>query len=179
MDASLMWVSSRQVHVIGACSPQCHAALALVSAHRQRDCSDDTADQPNTTNNTASPQRVSSKRMYMSGRRSPRLVRLASPAAQFVDTSNRFAFVLACQYGRQPRAGPQRVSSRHMYLSGRHSPRLVWLASSAAPRTPSPFSHFTHWLPHAAVLQKYMSTLGSSPTCLLSDQNTGENSLAT
>jgi hypothetical protein len=41
--------------------------------------------------------------------------------------------LFACQYGRQPRARPQRVSSRRMYMPGRRSPQLVWLASSAAP----------------------------------------------
>jgi hypothetical protein len=71
--------------------------------------------------------------------------------------------LLACQYGRQPRAGPQRVSSRRMYMSGRHSPRLVRLASSAAPRTPSPFSHFTHWLSRVSFLQKYMSEVPVLP----------------
>jgi hypothetical protein len=42
--------------------------------------------------------------------------------------------------GHQPRAGPQRVSSRPLYMSGRHSSRLVRLASSAATVTVSAFA---------------------------------------
>ena len=97
--------------------------------------------------------------------------------------------LLACQYGRQPRAGPQGVSPRFLCMCGRHSPRLVRLTSSAAPRTPSHVSHFTHWLSRVSFLQKYMSEVsvlpnaptwrrvGSSQTCLLSDQNNGKKLL--